>query len=404
MSEEFRFETQRDYINYSKKMHGYSKAVSKLLDLVTGYIQWAEDQARLGKRVSYTAGSWDAPLFYGCNTIPIAFTELGRLGSRQAITLAENQFLTPKESCSMVNSMLGEWYMRKDGPIKKVLLTTGICEAIVMAGELIKKEGYKLHFIEDIFLPKWLSEDEQEERIRFFTRELRDAAKFLLDGKEPDETKISEEIKRLNRIIDKVHHIIDLRRDKPLYIKSLPTMYLLCGLGHLYGRPEVFEDVVTELEEELLHDNPEFDNNKNVIPVVWVGARGQEFGVYHAVDICGGAIVGWIAVNNYTRKYPEDVPPLESITRYLFGNTQSRNLPIIHRNQAIEREVQKVNAKGVILYGYVGCALQGVQTELQRAYLKERGITSLGIEGTFQVGQPSGQLLTRVSAFMEMLA
>jgi benzoyl-CoA reductase/2-hydroxyglutaryl-CoA dehydratase subunit BcrC/BadD/HgdB len=76
----------------------------------------------------------------------------------------------------------------------------------------------------------------------------------------------------------------------------------------------------------------------------------------------------------------------------------------MYRNQAIEREVHKVGAKGVLLYGYVGCALQGAQAEITRAYLKDRGITSLSIEGTFQVGQPSGQLLTRVSAFMEMLA
>jgi benzoyl-CoA reductase/2-hydroxyglutaryl-CoA dehydratase subunit BcrC/BadD/HgdB len=181
-------------------------------------------------------------------------------------------------------------------------------------------------------------------------------------------------------------------------------MYLLCGLGHYYGRPEEFEEVVTELEDELVHDNADFENNKNVIPVVWVGGRGQEFGVYQAVDTCGGAILGWIAANNYTRKYPEDVPPLESITRYLYGNAHSSSLPAINRHRAIEQEVKKINAKGVILYGYVGCAMAGAQAELTRAYLKNIGVTSLGIEGTFQVGQPSGQLLTRVSAFMEMLA
>jgi benzoyl-CoA reductase/2-hydroxyglutaryl-CoA dehydratase subunit BcrC/BadD/HgdB len=225
-----------------------------------------------------------------------------------------------------------------------------------------------------------------------------------LDGENPDENKIGEEVKRLNRIIDKVHHVIDLRRTKPLYMRSLPTMYLLNGLGHLYGRPDEFEDVVTELEEELQSEVPGFENSKDYVPLVWSGGRGQEFGVYHAIDICGGAVVGWMTPNNYIRKYPEDVPPMESITRYLFGNAQSRNLPVMYRNQAIEQEVHKSGAKGVILYGYVGCAIQGAQAEINRAYLKEKGITSLSVEGTFQVGQPSGQLLTRVSAFMEMLA
>ena len=38
-----------------------------------------------------------------------------------------------------------------------------------------------------------------------------------------------------------------------------------------------------------------------------------------------------------------------------------------------------------------------------RNKLKEKGIASLSISGTFQVGPPSGQLLTRVNAFVEML-
>jgi benzoyl-CoA reductase/2-hydroxyglutaryl-CoA dehydratase subunit BcrC/BadD/HgdB len=41
---------------------------------------------------------------------------------------------------------------------------------------------------------------------------------------------------------------------------------------------------------------------------------------------------------------------------------------------------------------------------MQRKFLKELGVPNLFIDGTFQVGKPTGQLLTRVSAFMEMLS
>ena len=70
----------------------------------------------------------------------------------------------------------------------------------------------------------------------------------------------------------------------------------------------------------------------------------------------------------------------------------------------INEQLELTKAKGVIFYGYVGCSYSGVEHEILRADLKERGISSLSIQGTFQVGPPSGQLLTRVSAFVEMLS
>ncbi len=38
-----------------------------------------------------------------------------------------------------------------------------------------------------------------------------------------------------------------------------------------------------------------------------------------------------------------------------------------------------------------------------REHFLEKGIPSLLLEGNFQVGPPTGQVLTRLKAFMEML-
>lgn len=46
----------------------------------------------------------------------------------------------------------------------------------------------------------------------------------------------------------------------------------------------------------------------------------------------------------------------------------------------------------------------GIVREMQRQYFKEQGVPGITLEGSFQVGSPSGQLLTRVRAFTEMLA
>jgi benzoyl-CoA reductase/2-hydroxyglutaryl-CoA dehydratase subunit BcrC/BadD/HgdB len=53
---------------------------------------------------------------------------------------------------------------------------------------------------------------------------------------------------------------------------------------------------------------------------------------------------------------------------------------------------------------YVGCSFAGVQTEILCDNFRKKGIPSITLEGSFQVGPPTGQLLTRVRAFIEMLS
>jgi benzoyl-CoA reductase/2-hydroxyglutaryl-CoA dehydratase subunit BcrC/BadD/HgdB len=61
-------------------------------------------------------------------------------------------------------------------------------------------------------------------------------------------------------------------------------------------------------------------------------------------------------------------------------------------------------ATGILLYGYVGCSFGGIHREIHGDYFQKRGISSLALEGSFQVGPPTGQLQTRIRAFIEMLS
>ena len=130
-------QSQLEYVDQSKFDHGYSKAVQRLYDLALNYIQDAEDACRRGRRGVWCLGLWETPLLYACDTIPISMTELGRLGSAGALEVAENLFQVPKETCSMVAFSLGEWYLRPQSPVRKIVLFDGICEPYNMAVELI---------------------------------------------------------------------------------------------------------------------------------------------------------------------------------------------------------------------------------------------------------------------------
>ncbi len=64
---------------------------------------------------------------------------------------------------------------------------------------------------------------------------------------------------------------------------------------------------------------------------------------------------------------------------------------------------QEFGAQGILFYGYIGCSFGSVHREIQAEYFHRHGVPSIFLEGSFQVGSASGQILTRVRAFIEML-
>ncbi len=397
-------QSQLAYVLDSKKEHGYSPAVGKLFDLALSYVEYAESAARSGRRAAWVMGLWDAPLMYALDIIPISLTELGRLGSSDAMTVAEDYFQLPKETCSMVAAVLGEWYLRRDRTVKDLVVFNGTCEPLNMAYELIPREGYTVHRIEAANRPIDSDPVRLQQQITFLAEELGDLA-VRLTGKPVELERVAREIERANRLLGKVRRIMALRREHPLYIKSLATMFLLMGSGHYFGRPDAYEEVldllVAELEAAPIVPSP----RGRIVPLAWIGGRGQEFGVYKAVDDCGGAILAWYTPNSWTHDWPAARTPLESIATHVLGGTAGHIVGSpVHRLKPLEELLERYGAKGILFYGYVGCSFAGVHQEIQRDHFHRKGVPSISLEGSFQVGPPSGQLLTRVRAFVEMLS
>jgi len=395
-------ESQLDYIRNSKEViHGYSKAVGKLYDLAVSYVYDAEKVFKGGKNAAWVSGLWEVPLLYACDTIPVAYTELGRLGSNDTITVAEDYFQIPRETCSMVSAILGELYLRKNSSINKMLGLNSACEPYNMAWELIKNEGYDVYRVDTVYLPPNVDDDRNDQLVKVLMNELQGVALWLT-GKEVDEEKLGFELRRKNDVFRKVQKIMELRKTHPYYIRSLATMYLLMGTGHYFGKPVEYLEVLDLLIEELENEPVDEEELKKVIPIVWSGGRGQEFGVYQAIDDCGAAVLGWRTPNLIAKEYREDISALESLARFELTGRKIGSANFTR--DILEKEVEKYDAKGIIQYGYVGCSFGGVQQEMDREYFHNKGVPSISLEGTFQVGPPSGQILTRIRAFIEMLA
>lgn len=392
---------QLEHIEYSKQQHSYSKAVNQLFDLALTYIEDGEKGDALGHKAAWTQGVFEAPLFYACDTVPLSAIDLGRLSSRNSVQVAEEIFDLPKETCSMISVLLGEWFLRRNSSVKRVVAFNNACEPFNMGYELIKEHGFQVYRVEGAIRPKQNHDGRYEKVVKFIEGELADLAVWLT-GKPLDEDRMKLEIKRMNRILHKVRTIMDLRLKNPLYIKSLATMFMLMGSGHYFGKPQEFEAVLDQLIEELKTSDIITSSLGKVVPLTWIGARGLEFGVYKAVDDCGGALLSWFTPNPYDKNWREDVPPLESMAHYILDYFLVGSP--VHQIKGIEKMIEDSSSKGIFFYHYVGCAFGGVHVEIFRDYFRKMGIPSINLDGCFQVGAPSGQLLTRVRAFIEMFS
>ncbi len=388
-------EKQLDYFRYSRdEVHGYSKAVGNLLDLSIHYVPDAEKAFAEGREAIWSGiNGWEIPLIYANGIIPVSFSEMGRFAGVEAITIAEDHYQFPQETCSMVKCVVGEWHLRKDqaASIKRVL---GSSVAATYKWPGIIKKTVMRYTIDVMYRLRrgggaWINGG-------VFYRKIHGVGWLTAVGRLTSQNEV--EIERKNRA-HKVRRILDLRLKHPFYIRSLPTIYLLNGLNTYFGKPEEFEAAVDLLIDEL--ENAKEENEpRQVIPLVWVGGTGQEFGVYEAIDQAGGALLGFRNVP--FKLYREDVPPVEALARYMFDNQNAG--ASIYVQQVVEQEIEKVKARGLILQGVLGCSYSTIAREMWREYFHQKGIPSINLEGTFQFGAPSGQLVTRTKAFIEMLS
>lgn len=395
--------TQRDYLEYAREQHSYSLATSKLIDLSVSYVSDAEEAFRTGRRNAiWSGGGWEAPLIYAFDTIPVAYGELGRLSDKETMELSEDYYQFPVETCSMVKCVVGQLHLRRrTGGISRVLGNSSACEPYNMAWEVMRKEGFDVHNIDVIYRSPNTTGKRLDVLVDFFVEQIHGVAEWLTGSRNIDEASLNREIQRKNRLLVKVKRILELRLLHPFYLKTLPTILLLnVGLNGYFGKPEEFEAMVDLLLKELEALEVDQADLARVIPLVWAGGTGQEFGVYEAIDQAGGALLGLRGVP--FKPYREDIGPVEALARWMYDNNRA-GAGVFWRD-VLEEEVNRVRARGIVLYGVIGCSFQSVDKEMWRSYFHKKGIPSINLEGSFQTGAPTGQLMTRVRAFVEMLS
>lgn len=307
----------------------------------------------------------------------------------------------------MIKAMVGRLHLKKDGPIKRVLLFGSTCEPIGNAIEHSKRDGFEIHWIDaaTAFKPS----ERRSELVSFLVKELEKTA-IWLTGKPVDEERLRAEIKLKNRISAKIRRILDLRLQAPFYLPSGPTLQVLVGSINYFGDPDRFLAVLDTLIGEL-EEAAKTPTTRPYIPLVLAGLIGGVVGgraLLDAIEESNGVILGWVQVS--TADFREDIPPLQSIAQYLFDAQVKGELgegagaSATYRRVRVEELVEQTQAKGIVSAFVTGCPYGSVVQGLEREYFKKRGVPLVALETTVHDQPPTEEQITRVKTFIEMLA
>lgn len=175
---------------------------------------------------------------------------------------------------------------------------------------------------------------------------------------------------------------------------------IFCGNGHYFGRPEEYEAVLDEIIMEL-ESLPSGSYNDAAAKLVFVGQRGS-VNVMQAIDDANAGITTWYTTGHFDDEIRTDIDPVEAAVEYVVGDLFYCGTTA-DKCQKIEEEIRRSGEKGLILYNLMGCSYGSIEAELEREYFRRKNIASLSISDVFEQGEITGQLLTRIRAFVEML-
>ena len=396
-----------EYIFLSRDVvHKHSKAIRDFLTFYVHFLEALVEKKKRGADVVLVAFT-DHNFVYACDAIPIDYTHMVRLCTQKSIKDAEEYFHIPAEVCQMSKGEIGAYYEFKDS-FDKILFGSYGCELQYAMKSLMEPLGYQT-FLFDTTLR---TEEDSPQRAKIardhMREELEREAKWI-NGKGINKAKLQEEIYRANRLCDKVVHLMNLQKKHPTYMGCLPSMLVYTGRAGYYGQPEEYEKHVDAIIAEF-ESLPEGSYNEKRTSLVWSGARGVDFSIYLAMDLLGARICAWDVAGTGTKKYDETIDPLESYLDFVLGKENEkpvRGFPVegLEENlERVEKLYQDAEADGVYINIIQGCTHGTMRSEMLRQSLAQKGIPTLGLNVMQQSGESTGQMITRLKAFIEMLS
>ena len=334
------------------------------------------------------------------DAIPIALCG----GSQFTVPFAEKTF--PRDICPLVKSTLGMAFAKicPYGPILDYMVGETTCDVKKKTWEILADDTF--HVME---VPQ-KKEAIDVELWRKAVREFRDKMEQLT-GKKVTTERLAESVRVMNDKRRALQHLAELRKTDPPPISGLDALAVMQGA--LNDEPVRFTEHLNtlnaELEQRAATGVSPFPQGAKRVMVSGTPAVMGNWKLYHLVETSGAAIVadesctGTRYSENLVSEMAQDLDAqLTAIAdRYLKINC-SCFTPNTERLDDVKRLARDFRVDGVVQYVLQYCHTYNVEAMRVDGALKEAGIPSLKIVTDYSE-EDSGQLRTRIEAFMEQL-
>lgn len=312
----------------------------------------------------------------------------------------------PESFCSYHKLMLGMEDAGVLGPPALVANTTLACDANQVSFRAMAEAAGAPHFVVDV--PQGTSEED----VAYVADQLRDLAATLGDvlGAEVDEDRLREVCRRSRRTLEGVRRYCALRSRCSLPTTLTSELCLLVCTHVLLGT-EAAEGFVADMvaaAEAAAAEGPEPDAARRVPRVFWLhtlpnwqGAMDRIFDGAAEAELVGNDMA-CDSLDVLDALDPER--PFDFMARRLVFSTS--NGPADRRVDAALARAFEAGADGAVLFGHWGCKQTlGLAGVAEKAF-DDAGIPLLVLsgDGCDPRNAPSGQMVTRVGAFLESLS
>ncbi len=296
--------------------------------------------------------------------------------------------------CSIVGNALS--FLLKDGlEVADVIIVPHACDSLQGLGSLL------LDFVrprQPVF-PLYLPRGRRESDLQFLADECRALYGKLAEatGRTPSEAELMESIRREEEADGLLAELHRRRRTLPLtdlafYRLVRAREYLPAGEFAALARAAL--------------DAPPADPRAG-IPILLSGIVPEPMALLDAIAEMGGTVVADDLACCGRRLYPPGTsldPFRRMAERILNGPPDpTRGSPIAERLRHLVGMARETGARGVVFYDVKFCEPELFDLPLLRRGLQEAGLPSVHIE--VDLNDPlSGQTLTRIEAFLEMVA
>lgn len=296
--------------------------------------------------------------------------------------------------CSIVGNALS--FLLKDGlEVADVIIVPHACDSLQGLGSLL------LDFVrprQPVF-PLYLPRGRRESDLQFLADECRALYEKLVavTGRAPSEAELMESIRREEEADGLLAELYRRRRALPL--TDLAFYRLVRAREYLPA------EQFSALARAAL-DIPSADPRAG-LPILLSGIVPEPMVLLDAVNKMGGTVVADDLACCGRRLYPPGAgtdPFRRMAERILNGPPDpTRGSPIAERLRHLVQMARETGARGVIFYDVKFCEPELFDLPLLRRGLQEAGLPSVHIE--MDLNDPlSGQTLTRIEAFLEMVA